>query len=110
MNRETLEHIFDPFYTTKEIGKGTGLGLAIVYAIVKNHEGYIMCHSQPQKGTTFKIFLPVLKQEGGLADTAGAKESGVSIKGGNETVLLVDDEKFIRLGTRYLQLLMGRVD
>ncbi len=96
MDKETLEHIFDPFYTTKEIGKGTGLGLAIVYGIIKNHEGYIMCYSQPQEGTTFKIYLPVLRQEMGIKDTVDTQESRVPFKGGNETILLVDDEEFIR--------------
>jgi PAS domain S-box-containing protein len=96
MDKDTLEHIFDPFYTTKEIGKGTGLGLAIVYGIVKNHEGYIMCHSQPRKGTTFKIYLPVLRQELGFTDMVSTTESELTIIGGDETILLVDDEKFIR--------------
>ncbi len=96
MDKEILQHIFDPFYTTKEIGKGTGLGLAIVYGIIKNHEGYILCYSQPGEGTTFKIFLPVLSEEIEFADLADATESEVLIKGGSETILLVDDEEFIR--------------
>jgi PAS domain S-box-containing protein len=96
MDRKTLEHIFDPFYTTKEVGKGTGLGLAIVYGIIKNHEGYIMCHSRPGKGTTFKIYLPVLRQEMKFVTQVDKNEAEVSIRGGNETILLVDDEQFIR--------------
>ncbi|UCE82695.1 MAG: PAS domain S-box protein [Deltaproteobacteria bacterium] len=96
MDKETLEHIFDPFYTTKEVGKGTGLGLAIVYGIVKNHEGYIMCYSEPQQGTIFKIYLPVIEPEIKLANVLDQMEPEVQVEGGSETILLVDDEEFIR--------------
>jgi len=93
MDKETLKHIFDPFYTTKEIGKGTGLGLAMVYGIVKSHNGYIMCYSEPDEGTIFKIYFPVIEKE---TERVESKEKKVHIKGGNETILLVDDEEAIR--------------
>ena len=93
MDRDTLEHIFEPFYSTKEVGKGTGLGLAMVYGIVKSHEGYITCNSEPGVGTMFKIYLPAIDQEVEIVDM---KEIEAPIKGGNETILLVDDEEFIR--------------
>jgi len=93
MDKETLKHIFDPFYTTKETGKGTGLGLAMVYGIVKSHNGYIMCYSEPDEGTIFKIYFPVIEKE---IERVEPKEEKVYIKGGNETILLVDDEEAIR--------------
>jgi CheY-like chemotaxis protein len=94
MDNETLEHIFEPFYTTKETGKGTGLGLAMVYGIVKGHHGYITYCSEPGEGTTFKIYLPVIRPEG-KAQNAEHEDNGVIIRG-TETVLLVDDEEPIR--------------
>jgi PAS domain S-box-containing protein len=100
MNKEILEHVFEPFYTTKEVGKGTGLGLAMVYGIVKTHEGYILCYSELDSGTTFKIYLPALVQSGHWREAGGGDDQ---LKGGDETILLVDDEKYIReLGVELL--------
>ncbi|MBM3298647.1 MAG: PAS domain S-box protein, partial [Deltaproteobacteria bacterium] len=100
MDKETLDHIFEPFFTTKEAGKGTGLGLAMVYGIVKEHDGYITCYSEPGRGTTFKIYLPVAKIERDLDVTTTSKIPAF----GTETILLVDDEEFIRdLGKRILE-------
>ncbi len=93
MDKEILRHIFDPFYTTKVTGKGTGLGLAMVYGIVKSHNGYIMCYSEPNEGTIFKIYFPIIEKE---AERAVLKKENVPIKGGNETILLIDDEEPIR--------------
>jgi len=94
MDKDTLEHIFDPFFTTKEVGKGTGLGLAMVYGIVKSHEGYIMCYSEPGQGTAFKIYLPVI--EGNTEDRILEKKEKTIPERGNETILLVDDEELLR--------------
>jgi len=93
MDKETLKYIFDPFYTTKETGKGTGLGLAMVYGIVKSHNGYIMCYSEPDEGTIFKIYFPVIKKG---TERIEPKEEKFPIKGGNETILVVDDEEAVR--------------
>jgi CheY-like chemotaxis protein len=100
MDKETLDHIFEPFFTTKEAGKGTGLGLAVVYGIVTHHNGYITCNSEPGRGTTFKIYLPVAKVET-KPDVATSREIPAY---GTETILLVDDEEFVRdLGKRILE-------
>ncbi len=99
MDRETTERVFDPFFTTKETGQGTGLGLSTVYGIVKNHGGHITCYSQPGAGTTFKIDFPVLETE----IETDVTESGGMPAFGTETILVVDDEEYIReLAQRYL--------
>lgn len=95
MDRETLDHIFEPFYTTKEVGKGTGLGLSMVYGIVKSHRGYIMCYSEPGIGTTFKIYLPAVEKEDQREKTESVREAK-KVPGGKETILLVDDEELLR--------------
>ncbi len=92
MDKETLEHIFEPFYTTKDKGRGTGLGLAMVYGIVKSHNGYIECKSKPGGGTSFWIYFPVIDD---IAELKDENDSEIT-HGGSETILLVDDEEFIR--------------
>jgi len=92
MDQQTLGHLFEPFYTTKEVGKGTGLGLSAVYGIVMDHHGFIQCDSELGEGTTFKIYLPAIKQimEGEVPAEEGRP------RGGMETILVVDDEESIR--------------
>ena len=98
IDEETQKHIFDPFFTTKEVGKGTGLGLSMVYGIVRSHGGYVSCYSHKDDlGTTFKVYLPVLT--GGEAPITFESEVKQAETGGQETVLVVDDEKAIRDST-----------
>ena len=100
MDKETLEHIFEPFYTTKGPGEGTGLGLAMVFGIVKQHHGFINCYSEVGHGTTFKIYLPAVISETQLDQPVVTAMP----QGGTETILLVDDEELLRdLGKRILE-------
>jgi CheY-like chemotaxis protein len=99
MDRETLDHIYEPFFTTKAAGKGTGLGLATVYGIVKQHGGYITCSSERGDGTKFRIYFPAAKEN----VEQGVTATGTMPAFGTETVLLVDDEELVReLGKRIL--------
>jgi len=92
MGSETLESIFEPFFSTKANGKGTGLGLATVYGIVKQNHGFINVYSEPEKGTTFKIYFPAVKEK---TDKIILEEAAISLSG-NETILLVEDEGVVR--------------
>lgn len=95
MDRKTMERIFEPFFSTKEVGKGTGLGLATVYGIVKQHQGWIEVKSEVGVGTTFEIFIPAAAKGCEVAADVVAAPAHM-IKGRNETVLLVEDEPILR--------------
>jgi len=93
MDAKTQKNIFEPFFTTKGVGEGTGLGLAISYGIIKQHNGYIKVYSEMGRGTTFKIWLPVIE------DTAKKKPEIQSLsypKGGTETILVAEDDVSLR--------------
>jgi CheY-like chemotaxis protein len=92
MNPETLSLLFEPFFTTKELGKGTGLGLATVYGIVKQNNGFVDVHSELEKGTTFRIYLP---QHTFNADRVPKDNGAKQAERGHETILLVEDELMI---------------
>ncbi|RMF69423.1 MAG: response regulator [Calditrichaeota bacterium] len=92
MDEETRRRIFEPFFTTKPTGKGTGLGLATVYGIVKQLDGYIDVESEKGKGTTMRVFFPTVETPA----HAEEKEKGEQVMGGDETILLCEDEEIVR--------------
>jgi len=93
MDQETLSHLFEPFYTTKEVGQGTGLGLATIYGIVKQHDGYTAVDSELGRGTTFRVYLPRTEGEPEAPDQEPILSRGPR---GQEKVLMVEDEPAVR--------------
>ena len=102
MEPEIVRHVFEPFYTTKELGKGTGLGLSIVYGIIKKHSGYVLCYSTIGIGTIFQIYLPLL-------DSAPAEigkralERELDVQGESFILLAEDNETTRVLGREILE-------
>ncbi|MDM8517213.1 response regulator [Desulfobacterales bacterium HSG16] len=88
--KEHLDKIFDPYFTTKEIGKGSGIGLSVVHGIVNSHNGEISVDSEYGKGTTFKVFFPVVEKE-----PVYEEETDITVPTGDERILFIDDEKSI---------------
>jgi len=99
MDGETVDRIFEPFYTTKGLAYQTGLGLAVVHGIIEQHGGYIRCDTKPKHGTTFQIYLPTAQPRKAIAVSVKAQPLG-----GTETILIVDDEEYVRdLASRFLE-------
>jgi two-component system, cell cycle sensor histidine kinase and response regulator CckA len=90
---DNLARIFEPFFTTKPVGQGTGLGLATVYGIVRQHNGWITVYSEVGKGTVFRIYLPSAKER---EDKKVDHQVIQQVRGGNETILLIEDEAPLR--------------
>ncbi|MGV3659642.1 MAG: PAS domain S-box protein, partial [Prosthecobacter sp.] len=98
MPPDVVERIFEPFYTTKDIGKGTGLGLSTSLAIIKSHGGFVRVQSEPGKGTQFEVYLPAQPQPSCMSPSAsgGPAEQSELPHGNGQMVLLVDDEEPVR--------------
>jgi PAS domain S-box-containing protein len=104
---EIREKIFDPYFTTKAVGKGTGMGLAIIHGIVKSYNGFVSCHSRPGEGTVFHVYLPV------ISDSVVPEPETLSLdlpQLGNERILFIDDEDILaEMGKVMLERLGYRV-
>ncbi|BEQ13892.1 PAS domain S-box protein [Desulfoferula mesophila] len=102
IDEKDLERIFDPFFTTKDVGKGTGMGLPVVHGIVRDHGGFIAVESEPGRGTTFNVYLPVVAQGAPSEEPAVTQET----PGGSESIAFVDDEPdLVDIGKRALSRL-----
>jgi len=106
IDHEVKDRIFDPYFTTKEVGKGTGIGLSVVHGIVKSHNGAILVDSQFGKGTTFSIFFPVAEEA-----VVIEAEPDDEFPTGNERILIVDDEEsMVDIGRKRLERLGYQVE
>ena len=100
MKEETKRRLFEPFYTTKDVGKATGLGLAVVYGIIRQHDGYIVVESEPGKGTEIKLYFPVAEE---IRIPQTRSDDAIHQQSRGETVLLIEDDDSVReIGVRML--------
>jgi signal transduction histidine kinase len=107
ISSENLERIFEPYFTTKELGEGTGLGLAVVHGIVKESGGEIKAYSEEGQGTVFHVLFPLIKE----IEEVSSSESFEPLPTGTETIMFVDDEELlVKVGTEILVQLGYRVN
>jgi len=104
ISSEILPRIFEPFFTTKDVSKGTGLGLATVFGIVNQHQGWINVSSEVGQGTIFRVYLPRLTKP---SNTKTAQLSPTSVRGGSETILLIEDDSYLRSSIRHALSSLG---
>jgi len=104
MNAETLTRVFEPFFTTKPVGVGTGLGMSMAYGLVKQHRGYLHIYSEVGQGTTAKVYLPALRDQG-VSELETAADA--ALPGGTEAILLVEDDQTMRVAAQQLLSKVG---
>ncbi len=97
MDEAEAARVFEPFYTTKSEGESTGLGLSVCYGIIRNHNGYIECHSEKSVGTVFRIYLPEVAPDQHLTERSAVTLTHLQ---GTETVLLAEDDQAVRALSR----------
>jgi signal transduction histidine kinase len=103
VSSDTLEHIFEPFFTSKEVGKGTGLAMATVFGIVKQHQGFIVVESINGRGTTFRVYLPVAC----VAVQTAPHPTQLILQRGTETILVAEDDEDVRQSTQQILQSLG---
>jgi signal transduction histidine kinase/ActR/RegA family two-component response regulator len=103
MSADVRARIFEPYFTTKEVGKGTGLGLSTAYGIVRQSDGHIQVYSEPGQGTTFRIYLPRTEAESVAVEAVGEDQ----MPGGSEHILLVEDDPSVRRLSREILMRLG---
>lgn len=105
MDKDTSERVFDPFFTTRDLGEGTGMGLSVVHGIVKSHGGAITVYSEPGRGATFHVYLPAVQSIG-----EREPETTEQVRGGSESILFIDDEApILEMGSETLRRLGYRL-
>src|SRR5438445_480674 len=104
MDAQTLARVFEPFFTTKPVGVGTGLGMSMAYGLVKQHRGYLHLYSEVGQGTTAKVYLPALRDQG-VSELEPAADA--ALPGGTEAILLVEDDQTMRVAAQQLLSKVG---
>jgi CheY-like chemotaxis protein len=107
MTEEIRKHIFEPFYTTKGVGKGTGLGLAVVFGVIQSHKGFIDVESEIGTGTTFRMYLPTSKTVEAINEIVVHEQTLEEMPGGNETLLIVEDEEMLMMSLQMVLVEKG---
>jgi len=105
ISKDSLDRLFEPFFSTKELGRGTGLGLSVVYGVVRQHGGFIEVDSELKKGTTFRVYLPSAAPES--SEKHGAPKESAPPTGSGQRILLVEDDETVRIVTSQMLELSG---
>lgn len=106
MEKTTMDRIFEPYFTTKEVGRGTGLGLALVHGIVQDCKGFIEVESTVREGSTFSVYIPALKEEPSMQPAVADQKDEAATTAGNERIMVVDDEPLlVKINKKRLEIM-----